>query len=164
MIDLTFNPSENCSYTLCGAKQVPHTEENAMSLITWSDKLSVGFAEIDNQHKKLIAIINELHDAMATGHGKDILVKVLDQLVDYTVYHFKTEERLMKTNGYDDKVNHEEQHANLVKTASELQVSVRSGTTNLTLTTMHFLRDWLNHHILGSDMKLGKFLNTKVTH
>ncbi len=135
-----------------------------MSLITWTDKLSVGVTEIDTQHQRLVAIINELHDAMAVGHGKEALVKVLDELVRYTVYHFATEERLMKTHNYAERVGHEGQHHDLVKTASELQAAVKAGSANLTLTTMHFLRDWLNHHILGTDIKLGQFLNSKGIH
>lgn len=135
-----------------------------MSLITWTDKLSVGVKEIDDQHKKLVAIINELHDAMAVGHGKDIIGKVLDEMVRYTVYHFSTEERLMKIHGYSDHVGHEKEHSDLVNTAAELQTAVHAGTTSLSLTTMHFLKDWLNHHILGSDMKFGHFLNGKGVH
>lgn len=135
-----------------------------MSLITWSDRLSVGVKEIDTQHKKLVDIINQLHDAMAVGHGKDVLVKVLDELVDYTVYHFATEERLMKAHGYDHHFTHEHEHRDLVNTVAELQAAMKSGGASLTLTTMHFLRDWLNHHILESDVKLGKFLNTQGIH
>lgn len=135
-----------------------------MSLITWTDKLSVGVKEIDLQHQKLIAIINELHDAMAVGHGKDVMVNVLDELVNYTVYHFGTEERLMKTHGYVARIGHEKEHKDLVQAAGELQAAVKAGTANLSMTTMHFLKDWLNHHILGTDIKLGQFLNSKGIH
>ncbi|SMF97272.1 hemerythrin [Methylomagnum ishizawai] len=135
-----------------------------MSLIVWSDKLAVGVKEIDDQHMKLVAIINELHDAMTVGHGKDVLTKVLDELVRYTVYHFATEERLMRLHGYADHINHEKEHKDLVNTAAELQKAVHAGTASLTLTTMHFLKDWLNHHILGSDMKLGHYLRGKGQH
>ena len=135
-----------------------------MSLIVWSDKLSVGIKEIDDQHMRLVAIINELHDAMAVGHGKDVLAKVLDELVRYTVYHFSTEERLMRVYDYVDHVAHEKEHKDLVQTAAELQKAVHEGTSSLTLATMHFLRDWLNHHILGSDLKLGRYLHSKGVH
>lgn len=135
-----------------------------MSLITWTDKLSVGVKEIDDQHKKLVAIINELHDAMTVGHAREVIGKVLDEMVDYTVFHFGTEERLMKTHGYAEHLKHEMDHKELVKTAAELQKSVKAGGTSLTLQTMHFLKDWLNHHILGSDLKFGKFLNGKGIH
>lgn len=132
-----------------------------MSLITWSSNLSTGVEEIDEQHKNLIAIINELHDAMTAGHGKEVVGKCLDKLIDYTVYHFGTEERLMKTYSYIEHLKHEGEHKNLVKTAAELQQSYKTNPAGLTLKTMHFLKDWLNNHIMGSDVKFGKFLNSK---
>ncbi|MCC6132451.1 MAG: hemerythrin, partial [Acidobacteria bacterium] len=57
-----------------------------MSLITWSDELSVGVSAFDNQHKRLVALINELHDAMSAGKGSKVLGKILSELADYTVY------------------------------------------------------------------------------
>jgi len=132
-----------------------------MSLITWSNNYSTGVKEIDDQHKNLIAIINELHDAMAAGHGKEAVGKCLDKLIDYTVYHFGTEERLMNTHGYSEHRLHEIEHKKLVKTASELHASFKTNPAGLTLKTMYFLKDWLNNHILGSDVKFGKFLNSR---
>jgi len=67
-----------------------------MPLFPWSDDLSVKVTLIDDQHKKLIALINSLHDAMRAGEGKQVLEKTLKELADYTVYHFQTEEKYMQ--------------------------------------------------------------------
>ncbi len=135
-----------------------------MSLITWTDKYSVGVEEIDAQHQQLIAIVNALHDALVAGSGKDSLGKILDELVDYTAYHFDAEEKLMKLHGYDEHIKHVVKHKDLIRTAVELQSTVKTGATVLTLSAMDFLRYWLTHHILGSDMPLGRFLNAKGIH
>ena len=63
-----------------------------MALITWNNMLSTGVTEQDNQHKKLIDLINQLNDAMQAGKGSEVLGKVLAELVNYTVFHFGYEE------------------------------------------------------------------------
>ena len=55
-----------------------------MPLMNWTEKLSVGVAVIDDDHKKLVAMVNELYDAMQAGRGKDTLGRILDGLVQYT--------------------------------------------------------------------------------
>jgi hemerythrin len=55
-----------------------------MALIAWSDSISVQVAEIDQQHKKLIAMINELSAAMKAGKGNEVLGKIADSLIGYT--------------------------------------------------------------------------------
>jgi hemerythrin len=74
------------STILCNTTIKP--KETVMALITWNDSLSVKVAEIDEQHKKLIAMINELNDAMRLGKGKDVLGKIVNGLVTYTTTHF----------------------------------------------------------------------------
>lgn len=55
-----------------------------MALIQWSDSLSVNIAEIDAQHKRLVAMINDLNEAMKQGRGRDVIVRIVDGLVSYT--------------------------------------------------------------------------------
>ena len=68
-----------------------------MPLITWTDNLSVNHTEIDNQHKKLVDLINILFDAMKAGKGTDVLNKIFAELTSYTIYHFTYEEKLMES-------------------------------------------------------------------
>ena len=77
-----------------------------MALISWSSMLSTGISEQDTQHKKLIDLINQLNDAMQAGHGNDIMGKVLSELVNYTVFHFGYEEKLMAQHKYEDTPAH----------------------------------------------------------
>lgn len=132
-----------------------------MSLIAWSNQLSVGIQEIDTQHQKLVQLINGLHDHMLAGDANDIMGKVLDRVIDYTGFHFGTEERLMSEHGYPESPEHKHEHQKLVATAVDLQAKFRSGHAHITMETMHFLRDWLQHHIMQSDKAFGAFLKTK---
>ncbi len=131
------------------------------TLIKWSDRLSVSFDQIDNEHKKLIDIINELNDGMAAGKSNDVLGKVLDNLIQYTAFHFKNEETMMQKYGYPDYDKHKAEHDELVKTAVELQTTFRAGTSRIGVQVMSFLKDWLQTHIKGTDMQLGAFLSQK---
>lgn len=132
-----------------------------MALITWSDDLSVGVDEIDDQHKKLVQLVNGLHNHLVIGDANDIMGKVLDRVIEYTSFHFDTEERLMEEHGFPFSAAHKREHQKLVNTALELQAKLNSGNGRITSETMTFLKDWLSHHILESDMYLGKFLNSK---
>ena len=73
-----------------------------MELISWKDSLNVGIVEIDEQHKKLVGLINKLFEAMANGKSSEIMKSVLGELSNYVNTHFATEEKLMKQFGYED--------------------------------------------------------------
>ncbi len=132
-----------------------------MSLIAWNDTLSVGVREIDEQHRKLVQLINGLHDHMVAGDAREIMGKVLERIVQYTAFHFETEEKLMQQHAYTLSPAHVREHKNLVQTALALQSKFANGQTSITMETMTFLRDWLQHHILESDKALGRFLATQ---
>lgn len=132
-----------------------------MALISWSSMLSTGVAEQDNQHKKLIDLINQLNDAMQAGKGTDVLGKVLNELVSYTVMHFGYEEKLMGQHGYAETPAHKAEHAKFVQTVGDFKKKFDSGSAVITAEIMNFLRDWLTSHIMKTDKKLGKALNDK---
>lgn len=132
-----------------------------MPLIQWGAKYSVNVREIDQQHQKLMALINELYDAMTAARGKEVLGKVLGDLITYTVYHFSTEEKLFQKHGYPESANHKVEHDKLTQTAKDLKEKFDSGKAQITLEVMNFLKSWLNDHILGTDKKYSAFLNGK---
>jgi hemerythrin len=133
-------------------------------LFPWSDTYSVKIGVIDMQHKGLVNYLNELHQGMSEGRGKDVLGKILSQLVKYTQLHFTTEERLMQTHGYPDYLAHKAEHEGLTKTVLDFQHKFESNEVGLTVDVMNFLKDWLTKHIQGSDKKYGPFLNAKGVH
>jgi hemerythrin len=136
-----------------------------MPLMTWNDKLSVGVAALDNVHKKLVSLLNELFDAMNSGHGKDALGKILDGLIEYTKFHFAHEEKLFAQTGYPESDAHKQLHADFARQVLEVQQKYKSGATGtLSLEVMRFLKSWLMDHIQGTDMKYGPYLNGKGIH
>lgn len=135
-----------------------------MTLMAWNEHLMVGVEEIDQQHQKLVQLINGLHDHMLAGDASEIIHKVLDRVIEYTGFHFKTEEQLMRQYDYPDAIKHKLEHTNLEDIAVDLQQKLKTGQAHITMETMHFLQDWLQHHILGSDQHLADYLKTKGVH
>lgn len=136
-----------------------------MPLMTWNEKMSVGVKVLDDDHKRLVALVNELHDALKTGHGKDALGKILDSLVTYTKSHFAREEQFFARTNYPDSAAHKKEHDDLTNQVLQVQAKFNSGaSTGLSLQVMNFLRDWLTNHIQGSDKKYGPYLNSRGIH
>ncbi len=131
-----------------------------MSLVSWSSSFSINIKKVDEQHKKLIEMLNELHEAMTEGRGKDVLSDILNGMAEYTVIHFSTEEELMQRYNYPGYVKHKFEHDQFVKKVTEFKDKFESGQISA-IEVMRYLSDWLKSHILGSDKKLGAFLNTK---
>ena len=135
-----------------------------MSMFEWDDRLSVGVKSIDDQHKELVRMVNKLSDAMAQSKGPEALGQIFDGLVRYTVTHFAHEEKLMADHAYPGALGHKKQHTDLKAQAVALQNKAKGGGTVVTMETLHFLRDWLLHHIKGDDKTFGTFLNGKGVH
>lgn len=130
-----------------------------MPLMQWTDKFSVGVPSIDTDHKRLVAMVNDLYDGVVAGHGKDVVGRVLDGLISYTAEHFAREERYFAATSYPDAAAHKKEHQDLVKQVLDVQARYKSGATStLSLEVMNFLKTWLVRHIQGSDMKYSAHL------
>ncbi len=130
-----------------------------MAFIKWSDSLSVHVAEIDEQHQKLIQLINTLHDAMLEKKGKEVLADILDQLAAYTVYHFSTEEKYMEQCNYSGLLLHKKEHDSFVGKVDSLIKDYQANKLGITIDLMNFLRDWVSHHIQVTDKKYSETFN-----
>lgn len=128
-------------------------------LIEWNDSFSVNVAEMDQQHRWMVAIYNRLHEAMARGRGNDVLEPIFDELVEYTETHFKDEEHYFDQINYADTQSHIIEHQAFVNRLAELQDKCHAGKAFLTIETLAFIRNWLNDHIKGSDKQYMQVFN-----
>ncbi|MES2150282.1 MAG: bacteriohemerythrin [Pseudomonadota bacterium] len=125
-----------------------------MTYLVWSHDLAVGNNFIDHDHQKLIDMVNRLHTLMQEGKGKDALAKVLRNLITYTQEHFRREEDMMQEMQYGGYLAHKREHESLLVQVLDLQHRFESGVAALTIEVLHFMRDWLIHHIGESDKDL----------
>ena len=120
--------------------------------MNWDERFITNNTEIDAQHHNLIDILNKLHEAMRVGKGSVALTTIFDELIAYTDYHFKTEEKLFATVTYPEVQDHIKQHRALVAQALDLQAKFKAGTDFITVEVLSFLKNWVNDHILKMDM------------
>jgi hemerythrin len=130
-----------------------------MGSLEWSDHFATKIFEIDVQHKRLFAMVNELDQAMQEGRGKQLLGRLLSDLVHYTKSHFTTEERFMQENHYPGYSEHKDKHEKMTRKVLDIQRQFDSGSVHLTLDIMNFLQKWLTEHILKTDLRFGIFLH-----
>jgi hemerythrin-like metal-binding protein len=128
--------------------------------IEWSDDLSVGVEQIDDDHKVLIVIINKMiHEV---GKNKDLLIHHFDELEDYTRYHFRREEKLMISQCLTDEdrvmvKGHIKEHQRFIKKIPELKKKILfASSADVSFETIDFLVSWLLDHIIVKDLSLSQ--------
>ena len=126
-----------------------------MAYFSWIDEMSVGNRFIDADHRKMIDIINRLHDAMRARQGSQVLEKVLFDLIVYTKGHFQREEDQMKAIGFAGLDAHRQEHELLLGQVVARRQEYLDGKPNMSIEVAEFLRTWLMEHIMASDMALG---------
>ena len=130
-----------------------------MALLEWTDSLDVHVSQFNQQHQRLVTLINDLHAAMAQGKGSQVIGGVLKEMGEYTVYHFQAEERLMAAKGYPGLAAHRAEHEAFVAKVKDLTARFEQGSIALSIETLNFLKDWLVHHIQGTDKRYGAFFS-----
>ena len=125
-----------------------------MPLFVWTNQMSVGVKLLNNDHKKLVLLINQLHDGLMTGRAKPALERVFEDLVSYTRVHHANEEQLFVETGFQGSAAHMLEHDSTIERAVELQLRFKSSEgLGAELEIMHQLREWLFRHIQGSDQE-----------
>lgn len=133
-----------------------------MAYIEWSDRLSVKIKSIDEQHKKLVQIINDLDESISKGVTKKELCELLGGLSRYTIKHFSLEEELFDQYEFRDSQHHKASHKGFV---SQLKTMIDKyygdDIVEMDSDILSFLKSWLINHIMVSDMKYATYLNSK---
>lgn len=130
-------------------------KERLMAVIEWNDGLSVGIQAIDDDHKKLVELINELYEALERGVQEDALERVFNNLERYIKYHFAREEELMLQHRFSETESHTRQHKQFIKDIERLKTSVlTSSSMSVAEEVISYLANWLIQHIVSEDAKL----------
>jgi hemerythrin len=132
-----------------------------MTYILWKNSYSVQVETFDNQHKQLISIINELQKADEEGKSNEAIEEIIEELVAYTIYHFKHEEAYFKRHNYTESKEHKAEHEQFINEINQFKQRYKSGKMYLSEDVLKYLKSWLMRHILGSDQKYGAFFKEK---
>ena len=133
-----------------------------MEYIEWKSAYELGFEQLDLQHKNLVALLNQLYDFIQKGSSipKDNIQDILSSLVNYTVYHFDTEEDLMEQNGYENFKAHKIQHESFKQSITNY-ITIYELNDFDPIEIAEFLKLWLLNHIAKEDMKYVPLLKSK---
>lgn len=136
-------------------KQVP-------DIMQWKPEFTFGIKAIDDQHKKLLALINKQHKYMKQQKGSFHSCEIIQELTEHCAFHFDYEERLLTKYGYSESETHKENHKDLVDQVNKFKAQRNEGSTSLPMDLMNFLTDWLRTHILETDKAYVPFLKEKM--
>ena len=120
-------------------------------LVGWNDSFKIGISWVDDQHKVLFGLINNLYTTYGKSKSKSQLKHVLDELLDYTIYHFGNEEEVFKQINYEGTEKHLVQHKRFIDQIKSFREEFNAGDVSVALDVVHFLQDWLVTHIQRTD-------------
>ncbi len=137
------------------------TDRNTTNLIEWTTEFSVGVVVLDEQHKRMIAVINSLARQSGTTVDSEVVSEALTRMAEYSNIHFTEEEWLLREYGYPDlaahKAEHKEYIERMVKFCDATSLRVDSVPDRL----LHFLKEWWVKHILVEDRKYKEFFEAQ---
>ncbi len=129
-----------------------------MANINWDDSLSTDIPNIDQQHKKLVELINKVSNAMKNSKGNEVLLEVVTELISYTKNHFRYEEQFMESIKYPKLQEHKQVHKMVTEQVSELYEKIKEGKFVSSVQVSNLLKEWISNHILKVDMHYAKYL------
>lgn len=132
-----------------------------MALVTWDQSYSVSVRRMDEQHQKLFALINTLHEAMRQGKGQAVVQDTVRELAAYTVTHFRAEEELLRKANYPGLVAHRAEHQKYVAKVNQFAEDLKAGKNASSISVLGFLKDWLAEHIRRTDRSYSAYLNVQ---
>ncbi len=130
-----------------------------MPIIKWRDSYSVGVEQFDNEHRKLVELINRMFAIVRDKGDVMELSDAVARLIDYTQFHFESEEAALEKSNFPGLEAHRKKHAELARQVTGFQQRLLNEDAFLMSTEFYrFLRDWLLEHIIQEDMKYSRFL------
>lgn len=125
-----------------------------MSILPWSSLMSVGNPLIDQQHRTLLRIVNDVYAGVIFGRSMDIFSDEFPVLMDYVTKHFMVEEMLMEASGYPDYQNHKQQHNQLREKLESIGKKLEQDKDSLDYVKVcNFLSNWLTAHVMAEDQE-----------
>ncbi|MBN2381886.1 hemerythrin family protein [bacterium] len=131
-----------------------------MPLLEWKEDYALHISEIDEQHKRLLQLINEFYAAIIE---QDVppLGQLISGMLEYSSYHFATEQRYMEQNKYPELEAHRREHDLFIARTQGFYERYKEGRFMSSLEITNFLKEWIADHLANVDQKLGKFLVKK---
>ncbi len=127
-----------------------------MALIKWKKEYSIGVTKIDNQHRRIIKIVNQAFGLQFSKQNEQDVEEILDNLQNYIKEHFKTEEEYMLKHHYAGYEEQRNEHNQFIDRLFNAQTEYFKDGRVTSINIFNFIWDWFSQHILIHDKKLSK--------
>jgi hemerythrin len=124
-----------------------------MAFMAWSSKYEFGIPEMDEQHRHWLELLNNFYDGLAEQNMKLHLLKLLEEAIDYTHYHFEEEEKSMQNIGYPALTEQKKLHAEIGKKSENFRYKVMDDKPIVSMSITNEIKSWFKNHILVEDKK-----------
>ena len=135
--------------------------QNNFEVFPWNANFETGIPLVDEQHKKLVHLVNSLAANLSLGAEDIKLLEVFDELASYAAYHFASEEQIWHPRFKDDKwyIEHKHTHDSFLPRVLELKAEeTHAPYEKVIQDILQFLVGWLVYHILDGDRRMAKVL------
>lgn len=138
-----------------------YKRKNNAKKVLWQDSYSVGIESLDNDHKKLINLLNQFTTAYDYAISEEYEREALKDLISYTEYHFEREEKLLAEHDYPDFKAHKAQHEKMINEVSRFMDLYNEKGHDAMNEISEYLSNWLINHINGTDKEYSELLIQK---
>lgn len=127
----------------------------------WDDSYSLGIEAIDEQHKRLVYMLQDMEAAMNAGRGGNLTLDVINRMREYAAEHFADEEALLEQHGYPNLPTHLAEHNVFRSRVEELSHALPESDQKKSREVLNFLFQWLVEHIQGTDRAYAAYLKER---
>ncbi|MHC1690311.1 MAG: bacteriohemerythrin [Bacteroidales bacterium] len=131
-----------------------------MKRIIWTNELSIGNIIIDNEHKKLISVIDDLVDLVELNGSREKFAEILSKMTDYVLIHLRKEEKYMMKFGYPKLKEHIQYHRDYNYKVAVYNIELLGSNPPDPKEIIEYLEEWWENHILNFDMDYEKYKNS----
>lgn len=132
-----------------------------MNYVEWCSPMDMGIESLDQEHRQLVDILNRLYACWASCEGPDGAWPFLEEMEEYSLFHFRHEETMMAEAGYSALDEHIREHAVFIESVHEFKDKLKAEGC-IVGDVLAYLSGWLINHILASDHHFSRFLKSKA--
>jgi hemerythrin-like metal-binding protein len=132
-----------------------------MNIFGWDEKYSVGIQSIDDQHKEIFRILDQLFLELKSGKAQQSILQTINELQIYASSHFHKEEYFFREFNFAESAEHIIEHQQFTEKIAALKADAKAGKLGSSFELLHYLKVWINHHILEVDMKYSEHFRKK---
>lgn len=124
-----------------------------MTIFKWDEKYSVGIQSIDDQHKEIFRLLDQLFQGLKSGKVSESVMEIIRDLENYAVIHFNYEESFFRQFNFESESEHIKEHQQFIEKIASVKADVIAGKLQSPFELLRYLKVWVDHHVLVVDME-----------